>query len=46
DPDMNKSKINIEGRNPDNAEIPFTLFKSIQMTIGDRKKQYTCEKVM
>ncbi|CAF1434199.1 unnamed protein product [Adineta steineri] len=39
DPDMNKSKINIEGRDPDNAEIPFTLFKSIQMTIGDRKIQ-------
>jgi len=36
DSDKNKSTITIEGRDPDNANVPFTLFKSIQVTIGDR----------
>ncbi|CAF3374694.1 unnamed protein product [Rotaria sp. Silwood1] len=39
DSDKHKSTITIEGRDPDNSEIPFTLFKSIQMAIGDRAKE-------
>jgi hypothetical protein len=39
DNDTNKSTITIEGRDPDNINIPFTLFQSIQVTIGDRAKK-------
>lgn len=39
DKDNNKSTITIEGRDPDNINIPFTLFESIQVTIGDRTKE-------
>ncbi len=39
DHNTNKFTINIEGRDPDNVNIPFTLFKSIQLIIGDRAKQ-------
>ncbi len=34
-----KLRIVIEGRDPDNANIPYTLFKSIEVTIGDGAKQ-------
>ncbi|CAF0924788.1 unnamed protein product [Rotaria sordida] len=39
DSDKHKTTITIEGRDPDNAEIPFTLFESIQVIIGDRAKE-------
>jgi hypothetical protein len=39
DHNTNKSTITIEGRDPDNVYIPFTLLKSIQLIIGDRAKQ-------
>jgi len=39
DQKTNKSKITIEGRNPDNDNIPFTLFQSIEIKIGDRNKK-------
>jgi hypothetical protein len=39
DHNTNKSTITIEGRDRDNINIPFTLFKSIQLIIGDRAKQ-------
>jgi hypothetical protein len=39
DDDQHKSTITIEGRDPDNANIPFTLFESIQMIIDDRPKK-------
>jgi hypothetical protein len=39
DHNTNKSTITIEGRDPHNVNIPFTLFKSIEVNIGDRAKQ-------
>jgi hypothetical protein len=38
DNDEHKSTITIQGCDPDNAEIPFTLFESVEVTIGNRAK--------
>ncbi len=35
--DDNNYQILIEGRDPDNTDIPFSLFKSIQINSGDKK---------
>jgi mono-ADP-ribosyltransferase sirtuin 6 len=35
--DENNYKILVEGRDPDDASIPFTLFKSIEVLSGDAK---------
>ena len=39
DSDKHKLTITIQGRDPDKAEIPFTLFQTIQVSIGDRVKE-------
>jgi hypothetical protein len=35
--DDNNYQILIEGRDPDNTDIPFSLFKSIQINSGEKK---------
>jgi len=35
--DDNNYQILIQGRDPDNTDIPFSLFKSIQINSGDKK---------
>ncbi|CAF1418602.1 unnamed protein product [Adineta ricciae] len=38
-----KSTIVIEGRDPDNPELPFSLFQSIDMSIGKKTKHVLTE---
>ena len=43
DSNKHKSTITIEGRDPDNDELPFTLFESMQVTIDERAKEELTE---